>query len=70
MGILDFFTSKPEKPERKRFKRSYAAANSGRLFADFGQSERSADSEIKPVLKKLRARSRDWRVIMSMLNAI
>ncbi len=59
MNILDLFRKKEKEPEKRRFKRSYAAANSGRLFADFGQSERSADSEIKPVLKKLRARSRD-----------
>ncbi len=63
MGLFDFFTGgKPvpaDEPKKRRFKRAYAAANSGRLFSDFGESERSADSEIKPVLKKIRARSRD-----------
>lgn len=62
MGLLDFlFDRKPEPQKHKKggFKRAYAAANSGRLFSDFGESERSGDSEIKPVLKKMRARSRD-----------
>ena len=59
MGLFDFFSRKPVKQEQRKFKRAYAAANSGRLFSDFGESERSADSEIKPVLKKIRARSRD-----------
>lgn len=63
MGIFSIF-SRPkaapeEKPARRHFKRAYAAANSGRLFADFGQSERSPDSELKPVLKIMRSRARD-----------
>lgn len=60
MGLFDFFSGrKTPKQEKRHFKRAYAAANSSRLFSDFGESERSADSEIKPVLKKMRARSRD-----------
>lgn len=58
MGFFDRFGKKPGK-EAKVFKRSYSGANTGRLFADFKASERSADSELKPVLKVLRSRSRD-----------
>ena len=58
MGIFDF-GKKKEPEEKKVFKRSYQAANTGRLFADFKDSERSADSELYPALKRLRARSRD-----------
>ena len=58
MAIFDIFTKKV-KPEPKMFKRAYAAANPGRLFADFKSSERSADSELSPVLKVIRSRSRD-----------
>ena len=58
MAIFDIFTKKV-KPEPKILKRSYAAANLGRLFADFKSSERSADSELSPVLKVIRSRSRD-----------
>jgi capsid protein len=58
MGIFDF--GKKEKVEKpKVFKRSYAAANKGRLLNDFMDSERSADSELRPVIKVLRSRSRD-----------
>ena len=53
MGI---FTRKKEK---KLFKRSYQSANTGRLFADFKDSDQSADSELYPALKRIRARSRD-----------
>ena len=55
MGILDVFRRK-EKPVQKR---NYAAANKGRLFADFVGSNRSADSEIRWALNELRNRSRD-----------
>jgi lambda family phage portal protein len=59
MGIFDYF-KKPEEPKKaKVFKRSYAAANTGRLFADFPGSERSSDSELKPVISRMRARTRD-----------
>lgn len=58
MGIFDFGRAKKvEKP--KLLKRTYAAANKGRLFSDFFDSERSADSELRPVIKVLRSRSRD-----------
>ena len=61
MGIADWFKKKPEpEPIRGRtFKRSYAAASTGRLFADFPGSERSADSELYPVISRMRARTRD-----------
>ena len=57
MGFFDRFKAK--KPELVPFKRSYAGANTGRLFEDFKSSERSADSELKPALTRLRSRSRD-----------
>jgi lambda family phage portal protein len=58
MGIFDFGRSKKvEKP--KILKRTYAAASKGRLLNDFFDSERSADSELRPVIKVLRSRSRD-----------
>ena len=46
------------KPKRK-FKRSYAGANTGRLFADFLTSSTSADAEIKNNIRLLRDRSRE-----------
>ena len=58
MGFFDRFNKKPSK-QPAFFKRSYASANSGRLFADFQASERSSDSEIAPVLTKIRSRARD-----------
>jgi len=58
MGMFDFWKAKPEtKPQT--MKRAYQAANTGRLFADYRESERSADSELYPVLSRMRARSRD-----------
>lgn len=62
MGVFDFLTGKKaeETPKNtKVFKRSYAAASTGRLFADFAASNGSADSELKNALPKLRDRSRD-----------
>ena len=56
MGMLDIFKSKaPQKVGR----RSYYGANTGRLFADFISSSRSADSEIRPSLRILRDRCRE-----------
>ena len=46
------------KPKRK-FKRSSAGANTGRLFADFLTSSASADAEIKNNIRLLRDRSRE-----------
>ena len=58
MGIFDRFKGK--KPEEKKvFKRSYHAASPSRLFADYIESERSPDSELYPVIARMRARSRD-----------
>ncbi len=54
MGILEIFSRK-----KTLKKRSYAGANTGRLFADFVASSRSADEEIKGALKTLRNRCRD-----------
>jgi lambda family phage portal protein len=47
-----------KKPKRK-FKRSYSGANTGRLFADFLTSSTSADAEIKDNLRLLRDRGRE-----------
>ena len=58
MAIFDFLRPKPT-VEKKVFKRAYQAANTGRLFADYVDSERSPDSELYPVINRLRARSRD-----------
>jgi capsid protein len=58
MALFDFL--KPKKaPKSKIFKRAYAANNQGYLFSDFKASEASADTELRPALKNLRARSRD-----------
>ena len=58
MGLFDFL--RPRKANSKPMRhRSYAAANTGRLFADFNASSRSADSEMKPAIVILRDRSRD-----------
>ncbi len=59
MALFDFFKPKPQELQRKMFKRSYAAANTGRLFADFKESERSADQELSAAINTMRARSRD-----------
>lgn len=40
-------------------RRNYAAANAGRLFADFMASNKSADSELRGTLVMMRNRSRD-----------
>ena len=55
MGLLDLF----RRQDKATQKRSYAAVNKGRLFADFMASSRSADSEIRWALDDLRNRSRD-----------
>ncbi len=55
MAFLDRFRRKPQPPRR----RSYAGANTGRLFADFVSSTRSSDSELKPALRIIRNRCRE-----------
>lgn len=61
MGLFDKLTGKKpvEAEKAKVFKRSYHAANTGRLFADYVDSQRSPDSELHPVITRMRARSRD-----------
>ena len=54
MAFLDRFRRR-----KKRQKRAFAGANTGRLFADFVTSNRSADAEIRPALRTLRQRCRD-----------
>ena len=58
MALFDFMKPKP-KEQPKVFKRAYQAANTSRLFSDYVDSERSPDSELYPVINRLRARSRD-----------
>jgi lambda family phage portal protein len=54
MGLFDrFFKKKALK------KRSFAGAQTGRLFADFASMTRSSDSELKPALRTLRNRCRE-----------
>ena len=48
-----------QKPKKRIFKRSYAGASTGRLFADFLTSSLSADAEIKDNLRLLRDRARE-----------
>tara|TARA_R110000824_G_scaffold82503_3_gene206797 strand:+ start:1822 stop:3288 length:1467 start_codon:yes stop_codon:yes gene_type:complete len=55
MAFFDRF-KRAKKAARRR---SYAAANTGRLFADFVSTTRSSDSETRPAIKILRNRSRD-----------
>jgi capsid protein len=56
MALFDFLRRQPKKRMQKR---AYHGANTGRLFADFVTSSRSADSEIKPSLRVLRDRCRE-----------
>ena len=56
MAFFDFMRRQPKKRTQKR---AYYGANTGRLFADFISSSRSADSEIKPSLRTLRDRCRE-----------
>ena len=58
MGIFDFGRKKKEKKPRL-LQRTYAGAGQNRLLADFFDSQRSADSELRPVIKTLRNRSRE-----------
>jgi lambda family phage portal protein len=57
MAIFDFL--KPKSKPNKIVKREYAAASTSRLFSDFFDSNRSADSELYPVIRRMRNRSRD-----------
>ena len=56
MAFFDFLKPKPKKMVMKR---EYAAASTSRLFSDFFDSNRSADSELYPVMRRMRNRSRD-----------
>ena len=59
MGIFDQLFRKPKNEKPKMMKRQFAAANAGRLFSDFPGSDRSADSELRPIITRMRSRSRD-----------
>jgi len=61
MGIFDLLKGKKadQEPKTKVFKRSYSAASTGRLFADFTSSPLSSDAELRTALPKLRERSRE-----------
>ena len=54
----NIFKTKPEK-RSFTFKRNYTGASTGRLFADFITSSKSADAEIKDSLRTLRDRARN-----------
>jgi len=59
MGLFDrLFKREAEKPEI-RVIRGYAGAKHSRLLNDLRDSERSADSELRPVIKTLRNRCRE-----------
>ena len=66
MGIFDRFKKQPEVRERVAPKlrsiRSYNAADSSRLLADWISQGKSSTAEIKGQLKTLRARSRDMAI--------
>jgi len=47
------------KKKQVTFKRSYAGANTGRLFSDFLTNSTSADAEIKDNIRVLRDRARE-----------
>ena len=55
MGIMDFF----KRQKKATGKRDYLAASKGRLYMDFKGSNKSADAEIRCVLRDLRNRARD-----------
>jgi len=55
MGVFDFF----KRDKKVKSRRSYKAAQTGRLFADFTASSRSPDAEIKQALQSIRYRCRD-----------
>lgn len=57
MALFDFLKPKSE-PKRLK-KRDYAAAGTSRLLSDLVDSNRSADSELYPVIRRLRNRSRE-----------
>lgn len=58
MSLLRQILGLPDK-KPKIAKRSYQAANTGRLFADFMSSSRSSDSELRSSLVLMRNRSRE-----------
>ncbi len=55
MSLLDYFKRQTPKPR----KRSFDAANTGRLFSDWLVQTKTADSDLRYALKAMRARSRD-----------
>ena len=59
MGIFDFIRPTKAKKPQKLLKRQYAGAGTSRLLSDFFDSNRSADSELRPVIRTLRNRSRE-----------
>ena len=56
---MAFWDRFKRKDEAKIVKRNYAGARGGRLFGDFGNSNNSADSELRYTLQILRDRSRE-----------
>ena len=56
---MAFWDRFKRKDEAKTSRRNYAGARGGRLFGDFGNSNNSADSEMRYALEVLRDRSRE-----------
>lgn len=59
MSLLRQILGLPDKKPAAVSKRSYHAANTGRLFADFMSSSRSSDAELRSSLVLMRNRSRE-----------
>ena len=57
--VFNFGSKKPTVKRKFKTQRSYAGANTGRLFADFITSSASADAEIKDNIRVLRDRARE-----------
>jgi hypothetical protein len=59
MAIFDFL--KPKSKPKRLQKREYAAASTSRLFNDFFDSNRSADSELYSVIRRCETDRVIWR---------
>lgn len=59
MGLFSFGKDKKTDKKPVMMHRNYAGAGKGRLLNDLFDSERSADSELRPVLRVLRNRCRE-----------
>ena len=57
--VFNFGSKKPTVKRKFKTQRSYAGANTGRLFEDFITSSASADAGIKENIRDLRDRARE-----------